>query len=127
VLRYVASHSPRVIRRKPILSEQALPVLRRSPRTRSCPILVDAEGDCHADSLSTNEVCNPQLTNKDRGFRGIAPFIAVLTFLIAPANMAQTRGASQASGKRHVVPVRNSAAPTGASLMEPGRHTIYNR
>jgi hypothetical protein len=63
-----------------------------------------------------------KLTHRDRGFRGIAPFIAVLTFLIAPANMAQTRGASQASGKRHVAPVRNSAAPTGAGLMEPGRH-----
>jgi hypothetical protein len=31
----------RVIRRKPILSEQALPVLRRSPRTLSGLILVD--------------------------------------------------------------------------------------
>jgi len=30
--------------RKPILSEQALPVLRRSPRTRQCPILVDLGG-----------------------------------------------------------------------------------
>lgn len=34
----------RVIRRKPILSEQALPVLQRSPRPRGVQSFVDAEG-----------------------------------------------------------------------------------
>src|SRR5579864_9180719 len=45
----------RVIRRKPILPEQALPVLPRSPRSRPCPILVDAEGDRHADSQTIED------------------------------------------------------------------------
>jgi hypothetical protein len=48
--------SPRVLRRKPILSEQALPVLRRSPRTRSCPITRGLRRRRHADSHTIEDI-----------------------------------------------------------------------
>ena len=44
--------------------------------------------------------------------RGIAPFIAVLTVLIALAALAQTRGEGQASGKSDVVLVSPSVSAT---------------
>src|SRR5580704_10481484 len=41
---------------KPILSELAVLVLRGSPRMRACPILVDLEGDRHAESHTTKDI-----------------------------------------------------------------------
>jgi Bacterial Ig-like domain (group 3)/FG-GAP-like repeat len=52
--------------------------------------------------------------------RGIAPFIAVLTVMIALAGLAQTRGAGQAFGKSHTAPMRGSAAPSNAGPLDSG-------
>src|ERR1700738_3531745 len=52
--------------------------------------------------------------------RGIAPFIAVLTVMIALAALAQTRGAGQAFGKSHAAPMRGSAAPSNAGPLDSG-------
>jgi Bacterial Ig-like domain (group 3)/FG-GAP-like repeat/FG-GAP repeat len=43
-----------------------------------------------------------QITRNASVLRGIAPFIAVMTVMIALAALAQTRGAGQAFGKQHV-------------------------
>jgi hypothetical protein len=43
-----------------------------------------------------------KLTRNASALRGIAPFIAVLTVMIALAALAQTRGAGQPFGKQHV-------------------------
>src|ERR1700735_2262479 len=67
------AHYPRVSRDTPhqslswtILTESALPVIRAGREPRSCPILVDAEGDRHANSPSTNEVSHdPQARTED--------------------------------------------------------------
>src|SRR6266478_1765746 len=61
-----------------------------------------------------------KLTGKTPSFRGIAPFIAVLTVLVALAALAQTRGAGQASGKSYVAPVQGSAVPSNAEPVAPG-------
>lgn len=53
-----------------------------------------------------------RLTRTTSVLRGIAPFFAVLTVVIALAALAPTRGAGQQSGSSHVVPVRpNVGAP----------------
>ena len=56
------------------------------------------------------------MTRKDTrnasALRGIAPFIAVLTVMIALAALAQTRGASQPSGKSNVAPVSTGESVT---------------
>jgi uncharacterized protein (DUF2141 family) len=52
--------------------------------------------------------------------RGIAPFIAVVTVLIALAALAQTRGAGQAFGKSHTAPMRGSAATSNAGPLDSG-------
>jgi hypothetical protein len=52
--------------------------------------------------------------------RGIAPFIAILTVMIALAALAQTRGAGQAFGKSHTAPKRGSAVPSNAGPLDSG-------
>jgi hypothetical protein len=52
--------------------------------------------------------------------RGIAPFIAVLTVMIALAALAQTKGASQAFGKSHAAPISGSAVPSDAGPLVSG-------
>src|SRR5450755_4950378 len=52
--------------------------------------------------------------------RGIAPFIAILTVMIALAALAQTRGAGQAFGKSHTAPMRGSAVPSNAGPLDSG-------
>jgi Bacterial Ig-like domain (group 3)/FG-GAP-like repeat len=52
--------------------------------------------------------------------RGIAPFIAVLTVMIALAALAQTRGAGQALGKSHAAPMPGSAVPSNAGPLDSG-------
>jgi hypothetical protein len=58
-------------------------------------------------------------THSTSVLRGIAPFIAVLTVLIALAALAQTRGAGQAFGKSHAAPMRGSAVPSNAASTSP--------
>jgi hypothetical protein len=53
-----------------------------------------------------------KFTRKTPSFRGIAPFIVVLTVMIALAALAQTRGAGPAPGKSDVVPMSPSASAT---------------
>src|ERR1700686_3460962 len=54
------------------------------------------------------------MTRKDTrnagALRGIAPFIAVLTVMIALAALAQTKGAGQSPGNSYVVPAQTNAA-----------------
>ena len=52
--------------------------------------------------------------------RGIAPFIAVLTVMIALAALAQTKGEGQAFGKSHAAPMRGSAVPSTAGPLDSG-------
>jgi hypothetical protein len=52
--------------------------------------------------------------------RGIAPFIAVLTVMIALAALAQTRGAGQLFVKSHAAPMRDSAVPSNAGPLDSG-------
>src|SRR6267378_918476 len=52
-----------------------------------------------------------KLTRNTSVLRGIAPFIAVLTVMIALAALAQTRGAGEASGKSNVTPLSAGASP----------------
>jgi len=61
-----------------------------------------------------------KFTRNASALRGIAPFIAVLTVLIALAALAQTRGASQAFGKSHTAPMRGSAVPSNAGPLDSG-------
>jgi hypothetical protein len=58
-------------------------------------------------------------TRRTPSFRGIAPFIAVLTLLVALAALAQTRGAGQTSGKSDVVLVSPSVSATLVALERP--------
>jgi uncharacterized protein (DUF2141 family) len=61
-----------------------------------------------------------KFTRNASALRGIAPFIAVLTVLIALAALAQTRGAGQAFGKSHTAPLPGSAAPSNAGPLDSG-------
>ncbi|HUE51960.1 MAG TPA: FG-GAP-like repeat-containing protein [Terriglobales bacterium] len=61
-----------------------------------------------------------KLTRNHSVLRGIAPFIAVLTVLIALATLAQTRGAGRAFGKSDVAPVRGSTVPSDAGSLNSG-------
>jgi len=60
-----------------------------------------------------------KLTRSASGLRGIAPFIAALTVMIALAALAQTRGAGQTSGKSHGGGVPVAAAPATVGPMMP--------
>jgi hypothetical protein len=61
-----------------------------------------------------------KLTRSVSALRGIAPFIAVLTVMIALAALAQTRGAGQAFGKSHTAPMLGSAVPSDAGPLDSG-------
>jgi Big-like domain-containing protein/VCBS repeat protein len=61
-----------------------------------------------------------KFTRNASALRGIAPFIAVLTVLIALAALAQTRGAGQAFGKSHAAPMPGSALPSNAGPLDSG-------
>src|SRR6202521_5706326 len=73
-------------------------------------------------------------TRNTSALRGIAPFIAVLTVMIALAALAQTRGAGQASAKASVaLATSNSGAPPRESKhplpseQNNGRHMTASR
>jgi hypothetical protein len=61
-----------------------------------------------------------KLTRNARVLRGIAPFIAVLTVMIALAALAETRGARQAFGKSHTAPMRGRRATSNAGPLDSG-------
>jgi hypothetical protein len=85
VLRYVATHLTRVLRRKPILSEQALPVLRRSPRIRTCPKASWMQKEI---AIRTHQQLKIVLT-------GVLIALAALAIVTAPAQVtssAQSKG-----------------------------------
>ena len=85
VLRYVATHLTRVLRRKPILSEQALPVLRRSPRIRTCPKASWMQKEI---AMRTHQQLKIVLT-------GVLIALAALAIVTAPAQVtssAQSKG-----------------------------------
>ncbi len=58
-------------------------------------------------------------TRNTSALRGIAPFIAVLTVMIALAALAQTRRAGLVSGKSHAGSAPNAAEPPTAGPMGP--------
>jgi len=58
-------------------------------------------------------------THSTSVLRGIAPFIAVLTVMIALAALAQTRE-GQSSGKSNAIPMQDSAVPANAGSPDSG-------
>src|SRR4029077_7489190 len=62
-----------------------------------------------------------KFTRNASALRGIAPFIAALTVMIALAALAQTRGGGHGSGEASAVPVSPDAfANSSAGPMGPG-------
>jgi hypothetical protein len=61
-----------------------------------------------------------KFTRNASALRGIAPFIAVLTVMIALAALAQTRGAGQLFVKSHGAPMQGSAVPSNAGPLDSG-------
>jgi hypothetical protein len=61
-----------------------------------------------------------KLTRSTNVLRGIAPFIAVLTVMIALAALAQTKNVGEVSGKSDAAPIWGSAVPSNEVPLDSG-------
>ncbi len=65
-----------------------------------------------------------KFTRKTPNFRSIAPFITVLTVMIALAALGQTRGTVQASWKSFIVPASANISGTSPALRKGGGNPV---